>query len=201
MQRTILSGILALAMMFCFWFYGCGDTDLLDELNQRYTASMSIEDAGDSTMTIDVVQNLDCDGAANTTDPEFFTDVFANITISIESGAPGLTLEGYTIDFIPLRSDNDSGTYYLPPDIPDVDDPGSNTFSISSGSSGTFTTTCMTLSAKGGYLALIAADPNFNQGDYIRYTIRFTLFFIDEYDNDRVIEVERTIELGNYDNC
>lgn len=201
MRRTAAYKLgLFLTIILALWAYGCGDTDLLDENDQRYTTSIAFEDAGEEWLTIDILQNPDCNADGTLDDPEFFTDVLANVTVNVAADAPGITLQRYTIEYFPIGSATGNDDIQLPPDLADPPD-GFSTIPIQSGSSATFTLTCMTVSTKAECVNKVLADPNFAIGDTLRYDIRITMYFTDEYLYDRTIEVERTIYLNNYDNC
>ena len=179
------------------WLFGCGSGDILDENNQRYRASMSLQDGGnDDYLTIDIYQNPDCDGEANTTDPEFYTDVLADITVSVDSGAPGITLNHYRIEYIPLLSSDGLGNAILPPELVEPED-GAYIVSVTSGGTGTFTITLLSVDVKEEFYNWWITSTV----DVARYEMRVTLYFTDEYLEDREIEVTRTVFLGNYDNC
>ena len=242
MMRKAAKLILPLTILTVvgIWLFGCGSSDLLDENNQRYGTRIYFTDGEqDEVMTIDVLRN-ECDGnitiisnggtdcditddVLKYDDLEDFTDVLANITITVDRDAPGLTLTGYTIDYFGEASADGTGAIVMPPDLSDLGDEGTYNISIPSGSSTTFTLTCMTVDTKEEFNLRNAttftpqcgadedgdgfADfwiPAWTYGATIataRYTIRFTLHFTDEYLQDRELTIERTIYLGNYDRC
>ena len=71
---------------------GCGaDGDILEPNTQRYTAFVSsLQDAEeDDVITIDVYRDSDCDDNGTADDPEPWTDVLADITVSVDEKAPG----------------------------------------------------------------------------------------------------------------
>ncbi len=197
MQRAALS-ILSLILFTGFTLLGCGsggEGDVLDENEQRYTADVSFSDADeDNILTIDVLQQM-CD-----TEPEIFTDVLATISLDISPGAPGLTLESYSIEFIPVASSDTNDQQVMPPDLADPEE-GFYTFSVPSGGSSEFTITLMRIDTKDFYLQQWLSDPALANLVVARYRIRIELHFVDEYGVDRDIELDRTVFLSNYDNC
>jgi hypothetical protein len=182
------------------WLYSCGgSSDLLDEPNQRYRASIVIRDGETTNLTIDTVQSM-CDS-----EPEEFFDVFADMNIIVDADALGISLDYYTLEYFPLMSQNGLGELVLPPDL---DDPGVGFFDIDipSGASSEFSVTCLGLHTKQEYenklAALAVSDPaSYSTLRFSRYTIRITFYFVDEADVDREIVLERTVYLGPYNNC
>ncbi|MGD9007750.1 MAG: hypothetical protein PVG41_07505, partial [Desulfobacteraceae bacterium] len=135
------------------------------------------------------------DGDANTTDPEPFTDLFANITIEIEDAdTPGLEMTGYEISFQPLRSYDQANNPITPPSVGSYR--GEYDVIIPSASEVSFYITCMEVDLKryiGSFLNAI---------DWVfRYRVTIRMDFIDEYDEEREITVERTLYFGAYNNC
>ena len=183
---------------------GCGaDGDILEPNTQRYTAFVSsLQDAEeDDVITIDVYRDSDCDDNGTADDPEPWTDVLADITVSVDEKAPGLTLTDYTIQYIPLRSPDTQGVYRTGPDLIDLTDHGSFTFSVPSGTEAEFTITCLSIDSKIDYRNHWLNDADLANLAVARYTIRITMYFVDEYSEERSITVERTVYLSNYDNC
>ncbi len=240
--KKYLFSVLSL-VLFAFFSYSCGlDDSPLDENGQNYQVnSLDLSDADvEGTFTIDVYQ-AECDGQLEIIDIgppltvvyddlETYTDVLATITITVAPGAPGITLDDYTIEYIPELSESGTGLA-MPPTLDALTDRGHSAVSISSGTSLPFTLTCMTVDTKQEYFikAGYVLDPappqidvddppngiNNGDGDYVvanvfsaisaidvaRYTMRFTLYFTDEYGVNREIEVLKTIYMGRYDNC
>ena len=121
---------------------GCGGGDLLDEPEHRYTASIAIQDGEEETLTIDTVQSF-CD-----TEPEDFFDATASVTVTVASGAPGITLKGYTLEYIPLESEDGTGTIVMPPDLDGPLHGGNLMVDIASGTTSTFEITCLSIDTK-----------------------------------------------------
>ncbi len=125
---------------------GCDGSDgPLDEVGQRYEANLEIRDINDVSLSIDVLQN-DCDG-----EPEDFGPVAADIDISVDVTAPGISLIDYTIEYFPLISEDGTGTLVMPPDL-DRPFTGFYNIDIPSGGSAGFSITCMTVDTKDEYL-------------------------------------------------
>ncbi len=183
---------------------GCGSGgDLLDQPGYRYTAYMTLEDADEeNVIEIDIYQIPDCNGDGVTDDPEPFTDVLATINIDVDEDAPGITLKGYTIEYIPLLSPDSGGVYRLGPNLIDLTDHGSFNFHIPSNGTGSFPITCMSYDTKNDLLSHMLTDADLLNLEVARYTIRITLHFEDDYLEDRDIVVDRTVDLSPYyDNC
>jgi hypothetical protein len=198
MQKAAnMMGVLLTAFML-IWalIYGCGDDDLLEENNLRYQTDVSFTDVEeDDTLTVDTNQVFDCDGDGNFTDPEPFTDLFANITITIEDeNTPALEMTGYSVSFRPLRSYDGAGNDYTPPSVGTYS--GTYDVIIPSASEVSFYITCMESDLKdyiNGFL---------NPIDIVfRYEVTIRMDFIDDYDEEREITVERTLYFGAYNNC
>jgi hypothetical protein len=267
MQRTIMCLGLVIIIAASFLTYGCGGADdpLLDEVGQRYTASISIKDLDEETLTVDVVQNY-CDA-----DVEDYGPVSAGVEFAVDADAPGITLKEYTLEYIPLESEDGTGLV-MPPTLDSPLDGGNLGIDIASGGSASFDITCMSVDTKEEYrtkvgwlfntetlggIALIDAKqievdakqqdiedqedlilaetlagnstdalelqltrlqadleelenelaallnglwsvPTLDEG---RYKIRITFNFEDIYGVERTIVRERTVWLGNFDNC
>lgn len=147
MQRTIMCLGLVLIIAASFWTYGCGGADdpLLDEVGQRYTASISIQDLDQETLTVDVIQDW-CDSEA-----EDYGPASAAVEFSVAEDAPGITLKEYTLEYIPLRSEDGTGTLVMPPTLDDPLTGGNLGIDISSGGSASFEITCMSVDTKEEY--------------------------------------------------
>lgn len=185
---TLLAGIGML--------YGCGSSDLLDENEQRYQVSMALNDHDETTLDIDTDFITDCDGDLTTTDPEPYTNVFAEVTLSVSNDSTGgITLESYRIEYIPLETPDGLGGTVLPPDLAEPED-GHFSIPILPGGSSTFTITWLNFNTKAEYNAWHLAT-----GVYGRYNMRLTLYFKDEFGEDREITVEETVFMGAYYLC
>ena len=184
-----------LGVLLIFWglltLYACGSGggDILNEMGQRYTSSLVIQDNGDETLDIDVVQDM-CD-----TDPEPFTNVFGVLTVAVPSGSAGLTLVSYTIQYVPLASADGSGATVMPPELVSPGE-GYAHFDIAAGGSADLTFTCMSIDTKEEYVNFVPATLG-----YGRYAIVFTFHFRSTVGEDVDITVDRTVYLGEYDNC
>jgi hypothetical protein len=184
-------GVLLTAFMLIgALIYGCGTEDLLEENNLRYQTDVSFTDGEqDDTLTVDLVQQ-DCNGT-----PEVVTDLFANITITIEDETtPGLEMTGYEVTFRPLRHYDQSNNPVIGPSVGSYT--GEYDVNIPSASEVQFSITCMEWDLKdymGGFLSVIDWE--------FRYRVTIRMDFIDEYDEEREITVERTLYFGAYNNC
>lgn len=188
--------IVLVLLLVGLWYYGCGSGDILDENNLRYRTDVFFSDADeDEILTVDVDIIGDCNGDGNFTDPEFFTDLFANITISIDDETtPGIEMTGYKVSFRPLRSYDQSGNEITPPSVGTY--LGDYDVIIPPLSEVSFFITCMEADLKlyiGSFL---------NAADWIfRYEVTIKMDFIDDYKVARDITVTRTLYFGAYNNC
>lgn len=191
MQTKIFNVIRTLLFltMFCFWFSGCGD----DEPLGLYTTDVTFTDNGAATLTIDTFFTNPCPG---TTDPEPYTPVLANITLKVAAGLPGLTIQGYTLAYVPLPSEDGTHTLVMPPTLDSPLTGGTDSITVPSGSSTTFSITCFSIGQKDEYRALTTLG-----GSEARYIFQITLHCIDEFYDERDIVIQRTVYLGAYDNC
>lgn len=193
---NIIGVLLTAFMLIGGMIYGCGPGDLLEEENLRYRTNVSFTDADeDDILTVDIDPIFDCNGDGNTTDPEFMTDLFANITIEIEDeDTPALEMTGYKVSFKPLRSYDQSGNAVMPPAVGTY--LGEYDVIIPPASEVSFWITCMEYDMK------LYIDTFLNPIDLIfRYEVTIKMDFVDEYDEGRDITVKRTLYFGAYNNC
>jgi hypothetical protein len=122
--------------------FGCGGGDLLDENGQRYSASISIKDLDEETLTVDVIQSY-CDS-----DVEDFGDATASVQIAVSPDALGITLKSYVIEYIPLESEDGTGALVMPPTLDGPLTGGNSGVDIPSGGSLTFDITCISVDTK-----------------------------------------------------
>lgn len=122
--------------------FGCGGGDLLDENGQRYSASIAIKDLDEETLTIDVIQSF-CDN-----DTEDFGDATAAVSVNVSADALGITLKSYVLEYIPLESEDGTGTIVMPPTLDSPLTGGNTTVDIPSGGSSTFEITCLSTDTK-----------------------------------------------------
>jgi hypothetical protein len=190
-------GVLLTAFMLMgALIYGCGTEDPLDQNNLRYRTDVSFTDGDeDDVLTADTYQ-ADCNGTA-----EDFTDLFAAITITIDDATtPGIEMTGYEVTFQPLPSYDRGGNAITPPTVGSYQ--GEYDVIIPSESEVEFSITCMESDLK-KYIGLFLYpnDPSVPLDLKFRYRVRIKMDFIDEFDEEREITVERTIYIGNYDRC
>jgi hypothetical protein len=170
--------------------YGCSSSSgPLDEIGQRYVSSVTIEDNGEDTLDIDVIQGM-CDN-----ETEEFTNAFATLSISVNASAPGLTLQSYSIQYIPLDSPDGSGELVSPPELVSPQD-GWTRFEVGAGGTGELEVTCMSIDTKEEYVNFWPAGV-----DISLYTIRITFRFENTAGEGVDIVVDKTVYLGNYNNC
>lgn len=230
MLRTAISIASTLIIAASLWFYGCGTSDLLDEVGGRYATSVSFTDADEETLDIDVARD-ECDDNVSLAyvwdDAEPYTNTFATITIEVDENTPGITISSYTIEYFGELSEDGTHAQVMPPDLNDLQDQGTNNIFIASGESAEFDITCFSMDQKQEYRTLIgwafdyadvdenndgttdyyfpywyiAAGSIYENLDISRYTFRITLHCTDEYGVERDIVVQRTVYLGSYDNC
>ena len=205
LKFTGFIGILAALALFI----GCGGSDgFLDEANGRFTYSLTLDDGGQSEDEIDILQS-NCDGnATSSDDDEDFFATIGTITVSVASDAPGLTLKDYSIRYIPVASPTGNNTIENPPALMS---PGSQGMSWYIGSGETKSTSIPVLSidTKEEYRDDVGfiQDPIslvvtvWPELDNAYYTIRITLNFEDDNQQDKTIEIEETVWLGPWDNC
>jgi hypothetical protein len=197
MQRAANKiAVVIILLLIGIWFYGCGTGDILDENNQRYQTTVSFSDAEeDEILAIDIVYDQDCDGDGNLTDPETFTDMYANILITSEEDAPGLTMTGYKVSFAGVREVDTVGNVIAPPDMPTTYQ-GDFSIDIPPNSEVSFWLTCMEIDMKIYMGTFLTAFDNI-----FRYTVTIRMDFVDEYGQGRDITVKRTLYFGWYNNC
>lgn len=147
MQRTIMCLGLVIIIAASFWTYGCGGADdpLLDEVGQRYTASIAIKDLDSETLTVDIIQNY-CDN-----DVEDYGPASAAVEFAVDADAPGITLNEYILEYIPLESEDGTGTIVMPPPLDSPLNGGNLGIDIASGGSASFDITCMSVDTKEEY--------------------------------------------------
>ncbi|MBT8339003.1 MAG: hypothetical protein HKP58_17540 [Desulfatitalea sp.] len=143
MRQVKYAMIVILTMLLCV--SGCGDVDLLDEVGQRYTATLSIKDLDQETLSIDVIQS-DCDGT-----PEDFFPVSAAFAFAVSGTAAGVTLTSYVIEYVPLPSEDGTGTIVMPPILDGPLTGGNLGIDIATGGSAEFEITCMSVDTKEEY--------------------------------------------------
>jgi hypothetical protein len=198
MMGVLLTAIMLIGALIA----GCGTSDLLEQNNLRYKTNITFSDGEeDDVLTADAVWDLDCNNDGNATDPETFTDLFANITITIDdANTPALEMTGYEVTFQPLQSYDTAEIAITPPSVGSYQ--GAFDVIIPSESEVVFSITCMELDSK-LYIGtfLYPNDPTLPYDWVFRYRVTIKMDFIDEFDEEREITVVRTLYIGNYDNC
>lgn len=140
-----LRGIIGLGVIV-FIFTGCSSsTDLLDETGQRYLASIAVKDNNEETLTVDVIQDF-CDNEA-----EDYGRASAAVQFSVDASAPGITLHGYTLEYIPLPSEDGTGNIVTPPTLDGPIQGGNLGIDIPSGGNAEFDITCISVDTKEEY--------------------------------------------------
>ena len=188
---------------------GCGsDGDLLDTVGGRYDVEVVFDDGGESEDRIDILQS-NCDG--NTTSSEDDEDFYATeaiITVSVDEDSPGLTLDRYTIEYLAVNSPTGDNVIQTPPALLN---PGTSLLSwhIEPGTSEDNSVPVISIDTKEDYRDLIGyvqdpstlvvlAAPSLTNAYYI---VRLTLYFTDDYGEEVVHVVTRTVLFGPWDNC
>ena len=202
--------IIPLIVLGAMWLTACGggSDGPLDEVGQRYTAYLVVLDNDNAVVQVDTIQD-DCDGT-----PEEYSDTLAEVDITVSPDALGITLDRYTIEYIPLDVPLVGGQFRSPT----LNNPigGNAIFSVGPGESATLPEfTLISVSTKlefnqdMGWLYFDAGlndwvydyPPAPDQPQEGRYTIRMKLYFEDTAGEERVIRVERTAWLKDYNNC
>jgi hypothetical protein len=128
------------------WIGSCGSSDLLlDENTQRYRAQIAIEDLDEETLTVDVIQSM-CDSEA-----EDYGPASAAVTFSVDVDAAGITLQEYVLEYIPLESEDGTGTIVMPPTLDSPLRGGNLSIDIQAGETTSFNITCMSTDTKEEY--------------------------------------------------
>ncbi len=187
---------LVLLLIICLFLGACGSPDVSDE-ERSYWASMTVEDAFEVTRDIDVTMDLDCNDDGNPNDPEPFTNVFADITITVSDTGLPIRVESYTVDFLPLQSVDDFGNPIMPPSLTSYPGPMLDSDSIDTGTSYTISgITVMTFDTKDEYLN------KWSGLNWVSlYTISVTLSIVDEEGGRFSLVVNEQVNLSFYDNC
>lgn len=176
--------------------FGCGG---IDEIGQRYTSSMFLEDNGTATLDIDVVRN-NCGDDPLDPDPEPFTNVFAFITVRVSNDALGLSLQSYSVAYIPVLTPDGSGNLVRPPDLV-APGPGTSNFELGTGQTSELEIVCMDIDTKEEYVNKWLSDPALVNLDISQYIIRVTLNFKDAANHNVSLTTEKEVNLGNFNNC
>lgn len=203
MRLKFIGMTLALGAVFGFLgLYGCGDTEPLGIIGDRYTANLIFLDGGseDATISIDVWRDTDCDDDLVFDDWEDYGPVYALLTLTIDSEVNGLTLVDYDIDYIPLTTPLVGGGTITPIALEDNVDRGLGTDYFPAGAETQLTFTFMTTQTKEQYRAWWVANypADIDQG---RYTFRLTCYFEDDFGVEKEMVFERTVFLFDVDNC
>lgn len=163
--------------------------------------------SSEDSLAIDIYQDI-CTAATATSDAvmEDYTPTLANITVLVEDGMPGLTLNSYSIAYDPELSPDGSGASVMPPTLQNLTDVGSNNIHCPTGSSTEFSITCVSFDTKEEYASQDLVWDAVNSVwvwdiASARYTIRITLHFKDDSGASRDIVVKRTVYFYNVDNC
>lgn len=187
---------LVLLLIICLFLWACGASDVSNE-ERDYWASMTVEDAYETTRDIDVTQDQDCNDDGNTNDPEPFTNVGADIMITVNDTGLPIRVLSYTVDFLPLQSVDDAGNPIMPPPLSSYSGPNLNSDWIDTGTSYTISgITVLTVSTKAEYF-LKWSGLNFVS----LYTISVTLSIVDEEGFHFSLVVDEQVNLSFYDNC
>ena len=187
---------LVLLLIICLFLGACGASDVSNE-ERDYWASMITEDAFDTTRDIDLTQDPDCNDDGTLNDPEPFTNVSADITISVSDTGLPIRVESYSVDFLPMQSVDGTGNPVTPPSLTSYADAMLNCDWIDTGTSYTISAiTVLTVDTKAEYLAKWSGLNSVSL-----YTISVTLRILDEEGDHFSLVVNEQINLSFYDNC
>lgn len=115
MQPSVKMTIcLTILLLTGLWICSCADQDLLDQVDDTYQVYLTI--GNDDSQDIDVIQN-DCDDDPLIVDPEEFYGEVGSISIISSPDAPFLSIESYSVAYIPLESPLWSGGTAWPPNL------------------------------------------------------------------------------------
>ena len=183
-----------LLLIICLFLGACGSSDVSD-VERDFWASMTVSDAGETTRDIDLTMDPDCDGDVATDDPELFTNVSATITIVVNDTGLPIRVESYSVDFLPLQTEDGSGNLVTPPSLGSYPDAMLNSDWIDTGTSSTISgVTVMTFDTKAeaaaGLVNLVGL-----------YTISVTLNIVDEEGDRFSLVVNEQAALSFYNNC
>lgn len=193
---------LFLAALLLAMSTGCGSDDFLDEPGNVYSGTITLFDVtGEDLEFIDTVQD-DCDDDPVTVELEDYGPLFVSLTVSVDSSVAGLELIDYDIQYIPLSSPLSGGGTVVPVALEDNISKGGTSFTFPSGTALTVPLTFMSTQTKEQYrLWWVSGAPQNTQLGQGRYRFRLTCYFEDDNGVDREEEFERTVFLGNVDNC
>ncbi len=197
-MRQAACALILITMLGAIWVIGgCGDADVLDELEDSYIYYMELVDNDEEgTLAVDIVQ-VDCDGNGTYED---YTDLYANITVTVDSEAHGIVLDHYRIEYIPLTSPDSNGNLIT---APTVGGPltGYVNLDVAPGETAVMGITLMTTDTK--YQMALDSGVWAGVGDpyVLRYTMRVTLYFENYGGDDETFVLEKTAYFSNYDNC
>lgn len=191
MKISIFKLIIIVFSVCSLFLFGCAD----DEYYGDYISNITFTDAGGENITLDMYRGV-CDSG----DPEPYTDVVANMQITVADETSGLTLNGYTIEYLAEESEDGTNTLVMPPTLNTLDDRGSETVYMPAGGTTEFTLTCFSVDQKEAYASLMTGAAYANL--FIsRYTIQYTLYCTGDDGESKNIVVQKTVYFGNYDNC
>jgi hypothetical protein len=175
---------------------GCGESDLFDEQGGRYVFDLIITDGDESnTQDIDLTRDDDCDDDGTPDDPELYTQVYGDITVSVAPDAPGLTLLRYTVNYYPALSLDDNGVWQNPPPIPSQSPLITSEF-VDSGQTATQRIIIMTFDTKGFVVA------NFPASLFSAlYTIEVEVVYENYEGNEETYRFYKDVTMSFFDRC
>lgn len=205
----------AKAKLYCFvgliagllLIMGCGSTDPLDEQGGTFTFNLVAIDGGDdNTHDIDVIRNLDCDADPTTADPEPYTGVQGEISVTVSANSTtGIEIESFRVDYIPETSPRPTGGTFTPPSLDSIS--LGNTFYADIGLTTTDNFTLMSTDHKDYYTTTMILSGLFDvDGPYEGlYTIALTIYYRidsdDPGDTPRSKTIYYDVSLLNWDRC
>jgi hypothetical protein len=183
-------------MFIALLLFGCGGSDLFDEQGGRYVFDLNITDGDESdTQDIDLTRDLDCDDDGTADDPETYTQVYGDISVSVAPDAPGLTLLRYTVNYYPALSLDDNGVWQNPPPIPSQSPLITSEF-VDSGQTATERIIIMTFDTKGYVVA------NFPAALFSAlYTIEVEVVYENYEGNEETYRFYKDVTMSFFDRC
>jgi hypothetical protein len=193
-SKTILS--ICLAFVFAV-FTGCGGNGgLLDEVEGRYALDLLLQEADEDTVDIDVNQDV-CDADADPIELEPWTNTYGNISIDVDSDAPGIDLLSYVVHYYEVESVRDGAP--ITPPVLESKDRQSLSFYVGSGQSATSPPIIvMTTDVRD-----IVNDSMLSGGGYYNalYTIEVEVTFREDSGEEKTLSFFQNAILNNFLRC
>ncbi|MCP4745106.1 MAG: hypothetical protein GY874_03040 [Desulfobacteraceae bacterium] len=170
--------------------------------DQGLYAYFNIADGEAISQDIDVIQDYcssnEFDDAALA---EPFTSAFAEIHLLTDVNSVNISLQGYKIEYIPAGTFQRYGDFATPPDLENRTGEYSIPVKLPSDSNLIITLKCISVFTKNEYVNKIESDSNFELFDIASYTVKITLYLVDEYGVEKEAVMERNVFFSNFKNC